>query len=121
VTGEPRPVADLDAAVSSAIRDYHRARWAAIAGVMVLLCAAVIILGVLYLQQDARLRASCEFWRVLAPLPVGDAPGGTEPSRLSIQLVIASREAYAGQRCGRLPPADPSVRRGAAYYHIPVP
>jgi hypothetical protein len=121
VTAGPRPVADLDAAVAGALKYYHRSRWVTAIGAIALLAAAVAVLGVLYLQQDTRLRASCGFWRTLAPLPVTPAPGVARPSRLGVLIVTGSREAYAGQGCGQLPPADPSVRRWAAYYKIDVP
>jgi hypothetical protein len=117
---DPRGVADVDAALPKWTQDFHRARWLAAAGVIAVLACAVIVLGVLYVQQQSRLGASCGFWRSLASLPVASAPNG-RPSRLGITIVAGGRAAYAGQGCGKLPPADPSVTRWAPFYKIRVP
>ena len=117
----PRAVTDVDDLIHQSLRDFHKARWLTLAGSIAVLCAAIITLGVLYVQQDARLRASCQLWRTLAPLPVATAPNAPRPSKLSITLVASAREAYAGQGCGHLPAADPSVTRWAPFYKIRVP
>lgn len=117
----PRPVADLDDTLRSALRGYHRSRWITLAAVTLLLAAAVIVLGVLYLQQDARLRASCEFWLALTPLPVTIVPPNTKPTPVSVNLIAGSRVAYAGQGCGRMPPAAPSLVKWAHFYGIRLP
>lgn len=117
---DPRPVADVDRLIRSSLRDYHRARWLTAAGVIAVLCAAVIILAILYAQQDGRLTASCQFWRTLAPLPVTIAEQTGRPSSLGVSIIAESRAAYAGQGCGKLPPADPSFAKWAKYYHLPV-
>jgi hypothetical protein len=117
---EPRPVTDLDEHLSATLTAVHRARWIFLASLGAVLVAAVIILGVVVHQQQSALRASCHWWRVLAPVPVTIVPPARKPSVLSVTLIAGAREAYAGQRCGHLPPAAPSLRRWAAYYHVPV-
>lgn len=116
----PTTVDAIDEAVRSSLRDYQRTRWAAAAAVVAVLCAAVVVLGVLYIGQGARLRASCEFWRTLAPLPVTIAQQTGKPSRLGVSIIAESREAYEGQGCGKPPPADPAFARWARYYHLPT-
>jgi hypothetical protein len=116
----PKPVADLDEALRASLRDYHRTRWLGALAILTLLSAAVIVLGVLYVQQGARLRASCEFWRTLGALPVAVTKQAPQPSKLGVSIIAESRAAYAGQGCGRLPPADPSFARWARAYHLPA-
>jgi hypothetical protein len=116
----PRPVADVDKLIRASLRDYQRTRWLTAAGVIAVLCAAVITLAVLYAQQNGRLSASCRFWRTLAPLPVTIAQQTGRPSSLGISIIAESRAAYAGQDCGKLPPADPSFAKWAKFYHLPI-
>jgi hypothetical protein len=116
----PKTVADLDDTIRASLRDYQRTRWVTGAGVIAVLCAAVVVLAVLYIQQGARLKASCEFWRTLAPLPVTVAQQTGKPSKLGVSIIDGSRAAYEGQGCGKPPPADPAFARWARYYHLPA-
>jgi hypothetical protein len=116
----PKTVADIDETLRASLRDYQRTRWVTAAAVVAVLCAAVVVLGVLYIQQGARLRASCEFWRTLAPLPVTTVQPAGRPSRLGVAIIAESRTAYAGQGCGKPPPPDSSFVQWARYYHLPA-
>ena len=117
---EPHPVVTIDEHIRGSLRDYQRARWLAVTALIAVLCAAVITLGVLYIQADGRLTASCGFWRTLVSLPVTAAPDG-RPSKLGITIVVGARGAYDGQGCGKLPAADPSVTKWAPFYHVRIP
>jgi hypothetical protein len=68
-----------------------------------------------------QLHASCGFWRSIAPIPVVAAGSRVKPSLLGVAIVLEARAAYAGQHCGTLPPADPSLITWAHYYHLNVP
>jgi hypothetical protein len=74
----------------------------------------------LIVKQEKELHASCDFWGTLAGIPITTVPPATKPSKLGVSIIVRSRVAYEGQGCRKLPPADPSVRKWAAYYHLPL-
>lgn len=117
----PPPVAQLDAAVAQAIRSVHRARWAVLFAVIAALVIAVGMLGWQDWQQRQELRASCEFFLPLTTLPVTVVPPAVRPSETGVTLIAGSRAAYAGEGCGALPPAAPSLVTWARYYRITLP
>lgn len=71
--------------------------------------------------QSGQISAACNFWRPLAPLPVTVVKGTAKPTRVSVTLIAGARDAYARQCPGKIPPADPSLVKWAAYYHVPLP
>jgi hypothetical protein len=121
MTAAPPPVAQLDETVVRAIRSVHRARWIFLLAVVAAMAAAVGMLGWQDWQQHRQLHASCQFWSLLAPLPITVVPPARRPSELGVLLVADSRDAFAGQQCGTLPPAAPSLLHWAAYYGVPLP
>lgn len=121
MTAPPPPVDQLDAAVAQAIRSVHRARWAVLLAVIIALVAAVGLLGWQDWQQRQELRASCGFFLPLTSLPVMAVPPAARPSKTGVTLIAGSRTAYAGEGCGALPPAAPSLVRWARYYRIRLP
>ncbi len=74
----------------------------------------------LIVKQQKELHASCDFWGTLTSIPITVTPPATKPSRLGVSIITQSRIAYKGQGCGALPPVDASVRKWAAYYHLPL-
>ena len=121
MTAVPPPVAQLDATVAEAIRSVHRARWVILFAVIAALVAAVGLLGWQDWQQHQELRASCEFFQPLTGLPVTVVPPAVRPSKTGVTLIAGSRIAYAGQGCGTLPPAAPSLAKWAKFYRITLP
>jgi hypothetical protein len=146
--GEPRPVADVDQNLPDVIRAFHRTRWYVLLGAGILLTGAVVFLLVtghsrdvalareqqLAAQQAGQLaaqqrllraehaanHASCRFWASIAALDVQPPPPAPRPSKALVTIVASARDAYAGQSCGRLPPASGSLTRWARYYQVPV-
>lgn len=76
-------------------------------------------------QANAKLQkqiiADCGFNRDLAGLPVTPVNGG-HPSELGVKIVLDARASWYGHACpGTLPLLDPTIRAGAAFYHLPIP
>lgn len=72
--------------------------------------------------QQKAIRAACDFWYPLTGLPVTLNEATGKPTELSVQLIVGARESYAGQCAGgrAILPADPTLVKWAAYYHLPV-
>jgi hypothetical protein len=119
-TPHPRPLKELDADLAAALAGMNRLRWLAVTGVILLLIAAVVYLGVMLAGREAELAASCAQWKILAATPLNPVPPLTRPSQLGIQIVVASHASYQAG-CGPLAPLPASVLRWAAFYHLPVP
>lgn len=66
-------------------------------------------------QQQRELDASCRFYRLIGTLAVPPSP---PPSREGIELVVTSRQAYLGERCGHLSAPSAELRQWAAHYHL---
>ena len=118
---EPQPVSDIDSQLRTALREARRLRGYLLGAVVLLLIAAVVVVAVTAAGQQSELKASCEFWKPLTSLPVTVVPPLKKPTALSVSLIIASRSAYGGQGCGKIPPPSPSLVRWAGYYRIKVP
>lgn len=118
--GEPRPVADLDEGLLDQLRPLHRIRWIALVGYVLLVTVAVIVLAVLFMQQSNEIRASCQFFNGLAPLPAAPAAGAAKPTKTAVIIIAGSRRAYAGEGCGKPPPPDPSLIKWARIYGVPL-
>jgi hypothetical protein len=129
------PAQSLDQELKVALRRFHRLRWM-LTGMIALIIAVAVAAGavILYSQHsqltrdqaqltrdNTRLLSSCDFYRPLTVAPVTVNPATRRPAPLSVAIIAASREAYAGQGCpGPVPPPDPSLLRWAAYYHVHV-
>lgn len=132
---------DVSTDITAALRRVNRTRWALTLLVTLIVMGALAALGAVTLADQAKLaadqrtlardtaalvtaenhtRASCAFYRDLAPLPVTVGPDG-KASRLGVQIVSDSRSAFIGEDCpGRLPAPAASFVRWAALYGIPV-
>lgn len=142
------PLPDIAPDIAAAIRHANRTRWALTLAVAALIAGALLTLGVFAALDQAKLgadsrqlhattttlatvraaldvalkreRASCGFYRDLAPVPITVGPDG-KASRLGVQIVSDSRAAYVGQTCpGPLPAPSPSFIRWARFYGIPI-
>jgi hypothetical protein len=113
----------LDRELRAAISRWHRARWIAM-GVLLAVLGTAIGLGFYQLErEEARLSASCNFYRDIgvAPLPSAATSKTPIPSALGVRIVVDARASWIGQGCsGTLPPPSPALRHWAAYYHLPV-
>jgi hypothetical protein len=142
MTAAPQPVTVIDEKVARAIHDVHKQRWAFLWALLTAMGAALVLVGVLAWQehdqigvqrqqlavqqqhlaaQDRELRASCGFWEPLTPLPVTIIPPAKRPVPTNVHLIAGARVAYAGQRCGKLPPASPSLTYWAKVDGVPLP
>lgn len=113
---DPEPVSDIDDQLQRSLRGMYRARWWGVGVLALALAAAVAVGAFVILQQQQRLQASCQFYRLIATLPIPAA----HQSREGILLVLDSRGSYRGEGCGTLPPAAPSLLHWSAYYHLKV-
>jgi len=125
---QPDSVHKVDVQLASTLRGIHRTRWVILAAT-----GLALVSGLVYQQvqiqtqkqqinnQRVQLESSCLFWGELSGLPVTVTPPAKVPSELGVGLVVYARDAYSGQSCGELPPADPSVIHWAAYYHLRLP
>jgi hypothetical protein len=125
VTIEPER---LDDDLARLVSSYHRLRWISLIALVIMAVLAVSGLGLIVWRQQqqlnvqrAEIAASCRFFRDIASLPVVATPPAKRPSAFSVTLVLDAYRSAAGRRCPQLPPLDASVRRWAAFYHIPVP
>lgn len=129
------PAQALDRELKVALARFQRMRWMLVGVIGVIVVVAIAVGAVLLVRQsgqlnrdqaqlqtdNARLLASCDFYRPLTSLPVTVNPATGKPAEISVAVIAAAREAYAGQGCaGRMPAADSSLVRWAAYYHIPL-
>jgi hypothetical protein len=117
----PRKVDDVDALLTRNLRSAHRIRWIMVAAVFTLMAGAIAAMALVIAQQQDELHSSCYVWRILSPQPVTIMKGATRPTPLGVSLIAGARDAFAGQRCGNLPPADPSLVKWAKFYGIPLP
>lgn len=124
----PRPTDDIDQALRKNLKQVFRMRWYLFGAVFAVLLVAVVVMAVIIGNQQSdiqsqhgELQASCEFWRALAPLPASFQPPAKAPSELSVTLISGARSAFAGQDCGTIPPAAPSLVTWARYYRIKTP
>jgi hypothetical protein len=109
-------VADLDVRLRRAVEGFHRLRWVLVTVLGTLALIGIIVLGILLINADQRLTASCNFYRDLAQAPLTAKP---PPSRLGIHLLADSRKAFRGQNCtGTLPPPSPGLMHWAGVYRI---
>jgi hypothetical protein len=116
-----------DTELHKALTGYHRLRWLSL-GVLAALLVMVGTVGamVIYHQQEqldgqqAELASACQFFTDLAKLPVGPAPGAKAPAAVGVLIVADSRVAAFGLGCPHIAPASPSLKKWAAYYHIPL-
>lgn len=144
MTGLP----DVTPDITATLRHVNRTRWALTLLVALIVAGALGTLGVVVVADQAKLRttqteitadtvslradraallaalerarASCAFYRDLAPVPVTTGPNG-KASRLGVQIISDSRAAFVGQTCpGQLPPPSPSLIRWARYYGIAI-
>lgn len=127
---ELKPIGEVDQQVNleGLIGAYHRLRWFAIGVLGALVAMAIVAGSVIIIHQQnqidnaaRRLVAACDFYRDLSGVPVTAQPPLKQPSRLGVLIVVDSRVAAHGLGCLNIPAADPSVKRWAAYYHIPLP
>lgn len=118
--GIPRHTDEVDEKLKKNLRLAQRTRWVLVIAVFTLLAGAVVAQTILLLGQQQELNASCQVWRTLAPLPVSVNPQTGQPTRLSVSIIASARQAYAGQHCGNLPSADPTVVKWARVFHIPL-
>jgi hypothetical protein len=71
--------------------------------------------------SDARARAQCRSNADLAGAPITVNPKTGKAALLLVKVVSDARVAWHQAGCpGPLPSPDPSFRRWAAYYHLPV-
>lgn len=102
----------------------HLTSWpralAMLLGFMLLIGAANLIVSTRYFNELQReVLAGCAFSRDIGTAPVTPAPGSRAPSRLAIEIVVHSRQAYYGRDCpGHLPPPSPQLVHWAKVYHI---
>lgn len=115
----PRTVGEVDDSLHGTIKGLHRLRWWLIAIVGCALVAGVIALGVISLQQQRELQASCGFWANAGSSPVVPMPPAKVPSPLGVKLIADSRIAYYHQGCSPALPPNPTLQRWAAYYGVP--
>lgn len=142
------PLPDITPDITATIRTANRTRWALTLAVGILIAGALLTLGVFAgtdqskLDADSRQlhadtaalaktratlaqalerqRASCAFYRDLAPVPITVGPTG-KASKLGVQIVSDSRAAFVGQACpGLLPAPARSFVRWARFYGIPI-
>ncbi len=114
----PPPVGDLDDDLRTTLRRMNQGRWVALLVFAAVALLGLVALGFLAYQQAGRLQASCHFYRDVATSPVAAAPGAARPGLLGVKIVVDSREAYARESCGLLPPPSVALLRWAAYYHL---
>jgi hypothetical protein len=123
----PIPIEKTDADLHKALTGYHRLRWVALGCLSALIGMAVVIGGsVIYHQQreldaqQAALTAGCNFFTDLAKLPVNPVPPLKRPSPIIVSLVVDSRISAIGLGCPAVPPPSATLKKWAAYYHIPL-
>lgn len=143
MNAEPDPIAVSDELFARQVHHIHRARWAAVITILVVLICGTGYLGTLANTQQDQIRiqqgqisiqnaeirsleaalrlqqkevqSSCGFWRLLAVLPPAPRPNLT-----GVTLLVDSRNTYLGLGCGRLPPPSAALLHWAAYYHLPI-
>jgi hypothetical protein len=116
-----------DTELHKALTGYHRLRWV-VFGVLFTLIIMTVLIGasVIYHQQReidaqrAALTAGCNFFTDLARLPVDPVPPLKRPSEIIVSLVVDSRLSALGLGCPGVPPPSVSLKKWAAYYHIPL-
>lgn len=120
--GEHEP-SELDKNLQDFLKRAHRTRWALITAAICLFVAGFVVLGWLVFRDQARLEASCDFYRDVASIPLSvNPPKGRQPSQLGVGIVLHARFTFNGQGCpGDLPPAGAGLIKWASYYHLPRP
>jgi hypothetical protein len=126
----PVPVAALDDQYRRNDRDYRRL-WllsAVAVGLVVIGVVAFLVVTLIGQQsqintQQRQLTASCGVWQTvgsLTPTVPAVTPAGSPaiPSREGVVLIVESRRAFFGQRCGTLPAPTAGLLHWAAYYHL---
>jgi hypothetical protein len=113
---EPQPVSDVDDNLKHALKGLHRMRWWVLVIIGVALGCAVIVLGVIVVNQQNELEASCGFWKGAAVVSVDPVPPAKHPGPIGVKLIASSRQAYYGQRCGGKLAPNPSLAHWAPTY-----
>lgn len=137
----PLSTSKIDDQLRRTIVNVHRARWIVLILFGVLVTVALVVGSVVISSQQSQLRtsriqltdtknqlndtqrqlhASCGFWSTLSQLPLTITPPAVRPAKLLVEVVITSREAYIGGRCGITPPLSAQLAQWAAYYRISV-
>ena len=114
------PLEQLDPSLRDAIKSIFRLRWIATAIIAVLVIAIIILLGIVVIDQNSELQASCALWYSIGTVSVTPVPPVTKPGEEGITLVIDARNAYVGQNCGSLPPPSAELKKWATYYGLTI-
>ena len=130
----PLPPDKADRDLVKALKGYHRLRWAALGVLGTVLALSICAVWAVIVhqsdqiaqqqQQIARqqneITVACGFFTDLASLPVTPAPTVKRPTRLGVSIVADSRATAKAFGCPVIPPPTDSLRKWAAYYHIPL-
>jgi hypothetical protein len=112
----------IEGQLGTLIKRWHRLRWVSVGVLIVILIAAGASGGYMLQRDQARLRASCNFYADLASAPLSIVSPAVKPAQLQVKILDDARFAFRGEDCtGNLPPAPPGLARWAAYYNLPVP
>ncbi|MCW2929974.1 MAG: hypothetical protein JWM19_936 [Actinomycetia bacterium] len=119
---EPTPVRDLDEQLGQTFRRSRRILWVIMISqgvVVILLVAAVSVLGVLQAEARASAQSQCEFY---APLvQAGQQLTPKSSTKLGIELVEGSRRALLGLGCSYpLPSPSPVLLQLGRKYGVPI-
>lgn len=122
IGGQPvhHPSDDLAAQLQLAVRQANALRWTLVAAAALLLIAVACAGAVVLIHDEARLQASCQFYRDIATAPLRTTPPAKAPSELGVAIVWHARLAFTGQSCpGSLPPAQRGLEGWVRLYRLP--
>jgi hypothetical protein len=126
-TPDAIPIEKADAELHAALKRFHRLRWVAFGALIAVLVIAGVTGGTVIYHQQRRLDsqqlalfAGCKFFTDLARLPVEPVAPLTRPSEAVVSIVVDARATAHGLGCPSIPPPSPSLKKWAAYYHIPL-